>query len=206
MLEEIMGMLNYQIGVIKKKIVIIVFIFIEVFLVSLSNAQTNTFKRPLYVAFSDSVFINNPVIIDFFKNYLYRYRDTTQYNHFPILVCQINKYNDTLILTLTGYGDYNDIIGTPTAFFKINNKVVLLDFGLEGIIDSCSNRINILDRLHLSPINRYEGYIFHFPTWQLKYISKDNYVINRRVRPPGLPPPLNLPDSVIYIPPSPQSY
>ena len=199
-----MDLFIYQTGVIKKQSLIVVFILLEVLFAAFSFAQTNTLERPLYVEFSDSVFIDNPVIKDFFKNYLYRYRDTTQYKDYPILVCQINKYNDTLFLTLTGYGDYDDIIGTPNAFFKINNKVVLLDFGFEGIIDSFSNRNNILDQLHLSPIKRYEGYVFHFPIWQLKYIDKDNYTIKRGIRPSGLPPPLNLPDSVIYSPPSPQ--
>lgn len=203
-----MDTLNYHFGVIKKQTLTIVLV-LEMFLAPLSFAQRNANKQSLPIYFYDSVSINNPIIIDFFKNYLYQYKDATRYKGVPIIVCHINKNEDTLVLTLSGHGDYDFIFetfGLPNAYIKINNKVILIDFGIGKVVESSMDTNKILIKLGLNSLNRVEGAVYFFTAWQLRYIDKDNYIIKKGVMPPGSPPIFELPDSVIYIPPLPQSY
>jgi hypothetical protein len=172
-------------------------IFAEIVFTQHSSAQIRTNDTPILISFSDSIFIESPVIMNFFRQYLFRYRDTINYKYIPIILCQINSYSDTLFLTLSGYDDYHHIYGSPNAYIKFENKVILMDFGIGRAIDSTKNTTNLLSKLNIGFNHQHvNGEVYFFPAWQLKIFNKCNYIIKKGIRPPGSPPLPELSDTI----------
>lgn len=145
-------------------------------------------NMPYLVNFSDSIVIENPVVIDFFKEYLNRFEET------PIVVCHFNNYNDSLSLTLAGYSDSKSIFGMPIGYMKIGERYILMDFGIKQLINQkvCNG---IISKLKLTPTSQEiteKGKLicYFFPSWQLTLYKDGRYAIHKGVMPPNSPPSL----------------
>lgn len=154
------------------------------------------------INFSDSTAIENPVVINFFKEYLNRFKET------PIVVCHIRSYNDSLSLTLAGYSSSKSIFGIPVGFMKIEDRFVLMDFGINQLISkrTCND---LISKLKLTPTAQKideSGKLvcYFFPSWQLTLYKDGRYAIHKGVMPPNSPPSLKSSDTakVFYRPPT----
>ena len=144
------------------------------------------------INFSDSTVIENPVVINFFKGYLDHFKET------PIVVCHISNYNDSLSLTLAGYSDLKSIYGIPIGFIKVEDRFILMDFGIKQLITKGVSN-DIISKLNLSPtlqgITENRLITYTFASWQLILYKDGCYTIHEGVMPPGSPPSMKSSDT-----------